>query len=175
MPIYCKAKAVTAALRIILVTVQPLMGWSNRGHRLINLVAAQSLPADMPVFMHTPQAVAQMAYLGPEPDRWRPDTAPELSRASSPDHTFHLEAALIASPLSRRRYDYKGAMQGGTLALDRFVEQRMAEGGGMLRDLIYSAWIQSKLDTAPSLPFDRHTRVTPIGNGRSHHGGCLSG
>jgi hypothetical protein len=40
----------------------------------------------------------------------------------------------------------------GTPALDTFTEARMAEGAAMLRDLIYSAWLQSKDAKAPDLP-----------------------
>jgi hypothetical protein len=36
---------------------------------MINLIAAQSLPSDLPAFMKTPQAVREVSYLGPEPDR----------------------------------------------------------------------------------------------------------
>jgi hypothetical protein len=96
-----------AAIACLLFTfAQPGHAWSNRGHRMVNLVAAETLPSDMPAFMRTSQAIANISYLGPEPDRWRPDTAPDLSRASSPDHFFRYEAALAASPLPRRRYDY---------------------------------------------------------------------
>jgi hypothetical protein len=84
----------------------PGWAWSNRGHRMVNLVAAESLPANMPAFMRTPQAIQQISYLGPEPDRWRPETAPELSKASGPDHFFRYEAGVAVSPLPRRRYDY---------------------------------------------------------------------
>jgi hypothetical protein len=82
------------------------MAWSNRGHRLVNLAAAESLPDEVPAFLRNPRAVAEISYLGPEPDRWRPETAPELSKASSPDHIFRYEAALNASPLPRQRYEY---------------------------------------------------------------------
>jgi hypothetical protein len=56
--------------------------------------------------MRTPQAIQEISYLGPEPDRWRPETALELSKAASPDHVFRYEAAISASPLPRRRYDF---------------------------------------------------------------------
>ena len=93
-------------LGIMLSIGVPGLAWSNRGHRLVNLVAAESLPADLPAFMRTPQAIQEISYLGPEPDRWRPDTAPELSKAAGPDHVFRYEAAVAANPLPRRRYDY---------------------------------------------------------------------
>jgi hypothetical protein len=96
----------TAMTCLLLLNPLPIFAWSNRGHRLVNLVAAESLPPDMPAFMRSPRAVSEISYLGPEPDRWRPDTAPDLSRSSSPDHVFRYEAALAASPLPRQRYAY---------------------------------------------------------------------
>ena len=96
----------TAAIGILLLVVQPAWGWSNRAHRMINQVAAESLPPDMPSFMLTPAAIAQIAYLGPEPDRWRPETESELSAAAGPDHVFRMELGLLVSPLPRRRNDF---------------------------------------------------------------------
>jgi hypothetical protein len=60
----------------------------------------------MPAFMRISRAVGEISYLGPEPDRWRPESAPELSKSSSPDHVFRYEAAMAASPLPRQRYEY---------------------------------------------------------------------
>lgn len=100
-------KRVIAGMSALLL-LQPQCGiaWSNRGHRLINLAAAETLPKEMPAFMRTPEAAAGISYLGPEPDRWRPETAPELNRAAGPDHIFRYEAGVAASPLPRQRYEY---------------------------------------------------------------------
>jgi len=43
--------------------------WGSTGHYLINRVAAEQLPADLPAFMHSPAAVFEIATLGPEADR----------------------------------------------------------------------------------------------------------
>lgn len=73
---------------------------------MINLVAAEGLPADMPEFMRTPAAIAEIAYLGPEPDRWRPNIAPDLNRATGSDHFFRYGAGAALGPLPRHRYDF---------------------------------------------------------------------
>lgn len=86
--------------------LDPAFAWSNRGHRMVNLAAATELPVDMPAFLHTLASIHEIAYLGPEPDRWRPVTEPELSAASSPDHAFFLERGELLAPLPRRRYEY---------------------------------------------------------------------
>lgn len=103
----CGRPKAMAAICVWLVFAPPAEGWSNRGHRLVNLVAAESLPPDMPAFIRTPRAIAEIAYLGPEPDRWRPEIEPELSNVSAPDHAFRVELGILASPLPRRRVDFQ--------------------------------------------------------------------
>ena len=50
---------------------QAARAWGNEGHRLINRLAASTLPADVPAFLRSEAAVNEIEYLGPEPDRWR--------------------------------------------------------------------------------------------------------
>jgi hypothetical protein len=45
------------------------LAWGSTGHTMINRVAAEKLPASVPAFLRTPQAVAEIATLGPEEDR----------------------------------------------------------------------------------------------------------
>ena len=44
--------------------------WGNGGHRLVNRLAALTLPETVPAFLRSEAAVNQIEYLGPEPDRW---------------------------------------------------------------------------------------------------------
>ena len=100
-----------AVMCVALLTVQPGLAWSNRGHRLVNLVAAESLPKDMPTFMRSPAAISQISYLGPEPDRWRPEVEPELSNVAGPDHVFRIELGALVSPLPRRRTEFLSRLE----------------------------------------------------------------
>jgi hypothetical protein len=77
---------------------------------LINRLAGQALPADIPAFLRTPAAVDALEYYGPEPDRWRSTVEPELNAAQAPEHFIDLEYADLAGPLPRRRYDYIRAL-----------------------------------------------------------------
>jgi hypothetical protein len=102
----CFRAVLTLAAMIALGQLSAL-AWSNRGHRMINLAAAQSLPGDIPSFMRTPEAIREIAYLGPEPDRWtQRDLEPELALATEPDHYFRLELAERIGPLPRNRYEF---------------------------------------------------------------------
>lgn len=89
-----------------LVAAPSLFGWGNDGHKMINRLAAESLPADVPAFLRTPEAVNEIEYLGPEPDRWRSRAEPELNAEQAPDHYIDMEIADLIGPLPRQRYQY---------------------------------------------------------------------
>jgi methylenetetrahydrofolate--tRNA-(uracil-5-)-methyltransferase len=84
------------------------LGWGRDGHKIINRVAMETLPANIPAFLRTPQALDEIEYLGPEPDRWRSSAEPELSVAGAPEHFLDLELADLAAPngLPTERYDF---------------------------------------------------------------------
>jgi hypothetical protein len=52
------------------------------------------------------RAVAELAYLGPEPDRWRSPSEYTLKNAQEPDHFIDLERIAWLDPLPRGRYDF---------------------------------------------------------------------
>lgn len=91
------------------LAVQPpaAHAWGNEGHRMINRLAAASLPADVPPFLHTPEALNEIEYLAPEPDRWRSPAEPELAAAQAPEHFIDLEPADALGPLPHRRLDFE--------------------------------------------------------------------
>lgn len=63
--------------------------WGNEGHMAINRAAALSLPSGMPAFLKN--SADYIAYLGPEPDRWREKMELTLKLAQEPDHFIDLE------------------------------------------------------------------------------------
>ncbi len=85
-------------------------GWGPDGHRIINRLAAEALPKDAPAFLMTPAALNEIEYLGPEPDRWRSASEPELSATQAPDHFIDLEYADVIGPLPRKRYEFIEAL-----------------------------------------------------------------
>ena len=94
---------------LICIAVQPqsARAWGNEGHRMINRLAASTLPADVPAFLRSEAAVNEIEYLGPEPDRWRSPAEPELSAAQAPEHFIDLEPADALGPLPRKRLDFE--------------------------------------------------------------------
>lgn len=89
------------------VQPQPAFAWGNEGHRMINKLAAAALPESVPGFLRSDNAVAEIEYLGPEPDRWRSRAEPELSAAQAPEHFIDLEPADALGPLPHNRLDFE--------------------------------------------------------------------
>lgn len=81
-------------------------GWGSTGHTDINMVAAEKIPASMPKFLRTKSAVQKIAYLGPEPDRWRGGDSAALNNAQAPDHFIDLERLYGLGPVPAGRYDF---------------------------------------------------------------------
>jgi hypothetical protein len=96
-------------LGLVCLAVQPpaAHAWGNEGHRMINRLAATSLPDSVPAFLRSEAAVNQIEYLGPEPDRWRSPAEPELVAVQAPEHFIDLEPADALGPLPHRRLDFE--------------------------------------------------------------------
>lgn len=93
----------------ICLFIQPLpaRAWGNGGHRMVNHLAATTLPDTVPLFLRSEAAAREIEYLGPEPDRWRSPAEPELNAAQAPEHYIDLELADALGPLPRRRFDFE--------------------------------------------------------------------
>ncbi len=105
----------TAAVLLPLLAATPAFGWGSDGHKLINRLAGAALPADVPEFLRSPEGINALEYYGPEPDRWRSPSEPELNAAQAPEHFIDLEWADLVLPngagtLPRRRYDFIRAL-----------------------------------------------------------------
>jgi hypothetical protein len=101
--------AVAVTLLPVLL-VQQSFAWGLDGHKMINRLAGAALPADVPEFLRSHEALDALEYYGPEPDRWKSPGEPELNAAQSPEHFIDLEYADLVGELPRRRYDYVRAL-----------------------------------------------------------------
>ena len=93
-----------ALIALVLVQNQAAFAWGNEGHTWINQAAAERIPPSMPKFLR--RAVVEIAYLGPEPDRWRSSTEFQLKNAQEPDHFIDLERVSWLDPLPNGRYEF---------------------------------------------------------------------
>jgi hypothetical protein len=83
--------------------------WGMYGHEIAGRAAATSLPAELPAFFR--EATEQLAYLNPEPDRWRGDGFRELNEAKRYDHYADFELIPDSIRASADRFQYLMALQ----------------------------------------------------------------
>jgi hypothetical protein len=108
----------------------PSFAWGPDGHRIVNRLAAEKLPPEVPEFLRSQAAVEEIEYLGPEPDRWRSANEPELNAAQAPEHFIDLELADMVGKLPRRRYDFIAALYAtGLTHPDQAAELRPEQVG----------------------------------------------
>jgi hypothetical protein len=67
----------------------PLPVWGADGHRMATRAAVRGLPREVPAFFR--DAGEDLAWLGPEPDRWRVRGLREMDEAWQYDHYIDLE------------------------------------------------------------------------------------
>jgi len=96
-------RALVLAL-VVAFAFLPGSAWWDTGHMLINRTAAEKVPSSMPGFLR--KAADRIAYLGPEPDRWRNTAEATLKNAQEPDHYIDLERVPEIQTFPPGRYDF---------------------------------------------------------------------
>lgn len=66
-----KTALAAVACAAALAVPAAVLAWGNTGHRMIGMVAVMSLPEELPAFVRTPGAAADVGELAREPDRWK--------------------------------------------------------------------------------------------------------
>ncbi len=137
------AAAVSAA--VLFPAVQAL-SWGSTGHRLVGAAAVRALPDELPAFVRTPQAAAEVGELSREPDRWKGAGQPhdrERDTAHFVDMTDDGRVMVAAGPhireLPELKWQYDAALiQAGT----------DVNAAGYLPYAIMDAWQQLVRDFA---------------------------
>ncbi|MFM1769194.1 MAG: hypothetical protein RJA22_1723 [Verrucomicrobiota bacterium] len=110
LPRFPRKTALALALVLLAAGPAPLRAWDYEGHRLVNLLALESLPTNFPAWVFTPAARERIAFLAGEPDRWRNTPDLPLKHQNGPDHYFDLDLLaphrLEAGTLSMFRYEF---------------------------------------------------------------------
>jgi hypothetical protein len=116
---------------LFVLPATPCFAWGPDGHRIVNRLAAEKLPPEVPEFLRTAAAVEEIEYLGPEPDRWRSANEPELNGAQAPEHYIDLELADMVGKLPLRRYDFIAALYATGLTHPEQAEELRPEKVGL--------------------------------------------
>jgi hypothetical protein len=150
------------ALPLVIAAPALLYAWGDVGHRLTGEAAGRSMPAATPAFFR--DAAKQLAYLNPEPDRWK-DRAertldPALDLGTSPEHFIDMEmappAVLDAALRAPDRYAYldtlaAAGVKGSVMGLLPFraleLEQELREDFRLWRAAPDSTrpWIEARI------------------------------
>lgn len=88
--------------------------WGEGGHRMVAAVAADGLPPDVPAFFR--EAAPQLAWLNPEPDRWRDRDRRAMDEAFKYDHYIDLENIPAGALDASDRYEFIEALYGAGLS-----------------------------------------------------------
>ena len=88
--------------------------WGAAGHEMAAWAAASALPREMPDFFR--RSEGHLAYLNPEPDRWRSRPLREMDQAWSYDHYVDLENVPLGALESGDRWVYLKALYDAGLA-----------------------------------------------------------
>ena len=59
------------AVAALTLPVADAGAWGSSGHRMVGVAAMRALPDDLPAFLHTAEAAAEVGELSREPDRWK--------------------------------------------------------------------------------------------------------
>jgi len=102
-----------------------MQAWYEPGHRIVNQLALDSLPADFPSWVHEPANADRIVFLSQEPDRWRHTRELLLQHDNALDHFIDLEqlaaAGIDVSTLTPFRYQFVAEFAAGRAAHpDRF-------------------------------------------------------
>ena len=106
-------RVAATGLAVALLTCAPqAFGWGATGHRIIGLLGETSLPADLPAFLHTPEAIETVGEMAREPDRFKGSGLTHDS-ARDPGHFTDVDdngrilggPALDSLPPTRALYD----------------------------------------------------------------------
>ena len=63
--------ATAVALTLIVMPAAEVAAWGASGHRMVGQAAMRALPGELPAFLRTAEAAAQVGELSREPDRWK--------------------------------------------------------------------------------------------------------
>ncbi|MFN3668767.1 MAG: S1/P1 Nuclease [Brevundimonas sp.] len=99
--------------------------WGNTGHRLIGVAAARGLPEEMPAFLRTPAAAAEIGELSREPDRTKGGGQPHDRERDTAhfvdmrdDGRIMTEQGLSIDALPRLKSEYDAALLAAGIEVD---------------------------------------------------------
>jgi hypothetical protein len=103
-----KAVVLLGGTALLMATTPAPLPWGAYGHGMASRAAVTHLPMAMPYFFRS--AGDQLAYLGPEPDRWRSRDLKEMDDAWEFDHYIDMENVPAGATEASDRYEFIAAL-----------------------------------------------------------------
>jgi len=119
-----KRVAVVAVVVSVVAGAAPLAAWGVTAHRVINRVAVNTLPGDVPPFVKR-----QIDWIGVRsvtPDSWRIASEPFLKIEEDPNHGWFLEQFAFMHEIPRSRYEFVLALYDEYLRIKTTDPERAA-------------------------------------------------
>jgi len=120
---------------LLLSTVQQAFAWGATGHEYVSGIAAETLPEEIPAFVRTPEAIADIAVLGRELDRSKgsglthdAERDPGHSLRMTDDGLIAGVVALEKLPPTREAYDTELRSKGLTQYKAGYLPLAMVDG-----------------------------------------------
>src|SRR5262249_43825042 len=117
------------------------LAWGATGHRMIGVLAVKNLPDEIPAFLRTPEAAAQIGELAREPDRWRnsgkvhdSERDPAHFLDVSDDLTILGGPSLQARPPTRQDFATARRAVGATQYKEGYLPYSIIDGWQQLRE-----------------------------------------
>lgn len=108
MRIHRRSIRVAAGLVLAAGSTSAAAFWGADGHEMVAAVAAAGLPGDVPAFFR--DAAPQLAWLNPEPDRWRGAESRAMDEAFKYDHYIDLENVPAGALEAPDRFEFIEAL-----------------------------------------------------------------
>lgn len=86
------------ALAAVAGSAAQVSAWGATGHRMIGVAAMRALPDEIPAFLRTPGAVAEVGELAREPDRWKGGGQPHDRERDTAHFVDMIEDGRIMTP-----------------------------------------------------------------------------
>jgi hypothetical protein len=107
-----RSAALLLAMPLAIAPLGAALGWGATGHEIVSGVGAELLPEELPGFVRTPEAIADIAVFGREPDRSKGAGDPHDKERDAGHFVSLDDAGLVAGllaldalPATREAYD----------------------------------------------------------------------
>ena len=163
-----KFRIVPLIAAALLASAGPALAWGQKGHTLVNELAAAGFAGHMPAFVTAPSAQFEIGYLGPELDRmkgsgksWDDENDPGHFLDMLDNGTVQEAVALTQLPDSREAYDTALRAHNSDQYRAGYLPYAILDGWEQLRD-DFAYWRADEYAAAHATNPQERTRLAQV-------------